>query len=67
MHITLQQEQQPTPPLIENAHPRSAKFLAFAHPGKICLIYIVNDILPISFLVTGQSEERDQLLESLLS
>jgi len=61
MHVTLQQDQHPNPTLLENAHTRSAKFLAFAHPGKICLIYIVNDIQPLSFLIAPHSEEPNRL------
>lgn len=67
MHITIQQDQQPNPTLIDTMHPRSAKFLAFAQPGKICLIYIVNDIQPLSFLFAGHFMEGNRLLNSLLS
>jgi hypothetical protein len=58
MHVTLQQHQQPNPTLIDNAHPRCAKFLAFAQPGKICLIYIINDIQPLSFTNSVHFEEE---------
>jgi hypothetical protein len=67
MHITIQQDQQPSPTLIDTMHPRSAKFLAFAQPGKICLIFIVNDIKPLPLIILEDCKEQNRLLSSLLS
>ena len=61
MHITLQQDQHPNPTLLESAYPRSTKFLAFALPGKTCLIYIINDIQPIYHKIAIHPEDLNRM------
>jgi len=47
MKETLQQDQQPDILTTVCGHPHTSSFMAFAKPGKICLIFMVSDFKPL--------------------
>lgn len=46
MKETIQQDQLPDILTTVCGHPHTSSFMAFAKPGKICLIFMVSDFKP---------------------